>query len=79
MKTSKKGKVLRIIGITAAALTACGGGLFLFLKRKRHFTAFMLAAVIFCGVMMGGTFTAYATELDAPESDTEYDYSTEPD
>ena len=81
MKTNKKGKVLRIIGITAAALTACGGAVFLFLKKKRHFTAFMIAVVL-CGLMMGG-MTAYAVELDAePDTsvtDTEYDYSTEPD
>jgi len=82
MKTNKKGKVLRIIGITAAALTACGGAVCLFLKKKkakRHFTAFMIAAVMFCGVVMGGALTAYAVELDATDADTEYDYSTEPD
>ena len=68
MKTSKKGrknKALRLIGITAAALTACGGAVFLFLKKKkRYHTAFMIAAVIMCGFMMGG-ITAYA----APEPD----------
>jgi len=85
MKTSnkgKKGKVLRIIGITAAALTACGGAVCLFLKKKRHFTAFMIAAVIISGVMMGGAMTAYAVDIDTePDTvtDTEYDYSTEPD
>jgi hypothetical protein len=80
MKTNKRGKALRIIGITAAALTACGGAVFLFLKKKRYFTAFMIAAVILCA----GSLTAYATEIPGTEPDgiieeTEYDYTTEPD
>jgi len=41
-----------------------------------------MIAVVLCGVMMGG-MTAYAVELDAePDTavtDTEYDYTTEPD
>jgi hypothetical protein len=87
MKTNKKGKVLRIIGITAAALTACAGAVCLFLKRKaikRNFTAFfMIAAVISCCLMMCG-MTAYAapeqtTEPDTQTTETEYDYDTEPD
>ena len=68
MKTNKKGKVLRIIGITAAVLTACGGAAFLFLKRKKHYAAFMITAVIMCGVMAGG-MTAYAAPIPGMEPD----------
>jgi len=77
MKTNNKGKVFRIIGITAAALTACGGAVFLFLKKKRHFTAFILAAVLFCGIMTGGAMTAYAYSDEGAE--TEISLDTEPD
>jgi flagellar basal body-associated protein FliL len=83
MQTSKKGRkcrALRVIAITAAALTACGGAVCLFLKRKakkRYYTAFMVAAVIFACMMMCG-MTAYAapeqeTGIISPDTDTEPD------
>ena len=85
MKTSNKqgkSKVLRIIGITAAALTACGGATCLFLKRrakKKYYKSFgLIAAVMLCGVMMCGAMTAYAApEPDAVISNTDTD--AEPD
>ena len=95
MKINKKHRkhgVLRVIGITAAALTACGGAVCLFLKRrslKKYYTAFTIAAVIFCSMMMCGmtayaapgqeTDTITATEPDTDISEIEYDYDTEPD
>jgi hypothetical protein len=77
MKTinkGKKNKALRVVGIASAALTACGGAAFLFLKKKRHFTAFMIAAVILSSVMMYG-MTAYAYS----DEGAEISLDTEPD
>jgi flagellar basal body-associated protein FliL len=74
-----------VIGITAAALTACGGAVCLFLKhkaKKRYYTAFTLIAALFlCGVM-GAGMTAYAANIPGMEIEpgtaaTETD--TEPD
>ena len=82
MKTSKnENKALRVKGVAAAALTVCGGVAFLSLKKKKHFAAFMIAAVILC---VAGGMTAYAAEIPGEDSDvitgeTEYDYTTEPD
>ena len=74
MRNNRKNKILRVIGITAAALTVCAGAVVIFLKRKdikRRFNIFTLTiAVILCGMMMCG-LTAYAAELDAePDKDT---------
>jgi len=74
MKNSRKYKALRVIGITAAALTACGGAVCLFLKRrakKRYYAAFTLIAASFlCGVM---GVTAYAAPVNDTDPDTEPD------
>ena len=74
MKNNRKHKALRVIGITAAALTACAGAVCLFLKRrakKRYYTAFTLIAALFlCGVM---GVTAYAAPVNDTDPDTEPD------
>lgn len=85
----RKNKIIRVIIAIAAALTACTGALVLFLKKKKRFySTFTIAAVILCGVMMGG-MTAYAADLTGTEQDAvttetdttepEYDYNSEPD
>jgi hypothetical protein len=80
MKTNNKGKknkALRVIIATAAALATGAGAVCLFLKRKRHFTAFTLTtAVIFsCMLMCGMTAYAYSDE----GAETEISLETEPD
>jgi len=80
MKTSNKGKknkALRVIIATTAALATGAGAVCLFLKKKRHFTAFILTiAVIFsCMLMCGMTAYAYSDE----SAETEISLDTEPD
>jgi len=72
-----KNKKLRVIIATAAALLTGAGAVCLFLKRRKRTFYTMTAAILICGLMMGGALTAYATELD--DDPDEVVVETDPD
>ena len=69
MRNNKK---IRVIITIAATIVASVGAVCLFLKHRRTgiFCA-LTAAVLICGVMMGGVMTAYAAEQDTEPGESE--------
>ena len=76
-----KNKKIRVIIATAAALLTGAGAVCLYLKRRRRAFYTLTAAILICGLMMGGAVTAYATEADTdPDAAAiEIDPYAEPD